>query len=121
MGYLLFAGVIAIAALVSGCASQGVGASSLPGTWSLSQGNATATYVFGTDGSVKFDGGSPGGGSVHIEGTWYINNDKLGLAFDGLSTVEVAFSIVGDTLTIVDDPATVRAGTHANAVYNRAE
>jgi hypothetical protein len=121
MGYLLFGGVIAIAALVAGCASQGVGDSSLPGTWSLSQGSATATYVFNADGSAKFDGGSPGGGMAHIEGTWYIDNDKLGLAFDGLPTIEVSFSIAGDKLTIVDDPATVRVGGHATVVYTRVK
>ena len=120
MGYLVMLGVLVGAALLAGCAPQGLPAApGLPGVWTLTHGLSTATYTFGADGSVTFVGGTAGGPSAHIDGTWYIDNDKLGLAFTGLPTVEVDYMLTDKTLTIVDDPATVRQGTHANVVYTR--
>lgn len=105
-------------ALASGCAAQGVGGGGLPGTWELSQSTATARYVFDASAQFTFDGGAPGA-RVQYSGAWFADGATLTLSFDGRGTFDVPYAIDGAALTITDDPATVRAGTHADAVYTR--
>jgi hypothetical protein len=109
---------VAFAFLFGGCAAQGVTASSLPGTWELSQSGATAHYTFETNSQFTFDGSSAGA-AVHLQGAWFVDGAKLTLSFDGHGTFDVSYTIDGAKLTITDDPATVRAGSHADAIYIR--
>ena len=112
--------VILALALAGGCAAHGVDGTALPGTWALTQGTATASYTFAPDARMTFDGGDSAAGThVHLQGAWFVDGATLTLAFDGGPTADVAYSIDGDKLTIVDDPATVRVGTHASVVYTR--
>jgi hypothetical protein len=109
--------LLLLAFALAGCAPHGL--DPLPGTWALSKDGATAAYTFVADGTLTFDGYGADGSHAQLGGAWHADDTMLALALGEHPTVVVPYSIVGDELTIVDDPATVRVGTHVDVVYTR--
>lgn len=112
--------LVFVALTFSCCSSAALPAGDpLVGAWALSTADgARAAYTFVADGRMAFDGES-GASRVHLDGGWLADGVRLSLAFDGQPTHTVPYVVAGDALTITDDPATVRAGEHATAVYTR--